>query len=180
MCIRYLYRTRRLYVLPLERARARARASAFTPPSSRRYIPASTLGRGDDTVEPPHRAFPVFELILLLNLGKQFSIEQFEATASQSTLPSPLLHTNYTILNHTILYHITMHHILQYRRTYLRLLGLSREDHRAQQPRRRGRGRRERRQPRSVATTNNTVANKLIILHLATTNITDTKICSYY
>ena len=31
------------------------------------------------------------ELILLLNLNKQFPIEQFEATVSQSTVPSPLL-----------------------------------------------------------------------------------------
>ena len=33
----------------------------------------------------------LFEVRLLLKLDKQFSIEQFEATASQSTVPSPLL-----------------------------------------------------------------------------------------
>ena len=32
-----------------------------------------------------------FELILLLKLDKQFPVEQFEATVSQSTVPSPLL-----------------------------------------------------------------------------------------
>ena len=53
------------------------------------------LGREDDTVGNPHRAniyqFELFELILLLKLDKQFSIEQFEPTVSQSTVSSPLL-----------------------------------------------------------------------------------------
>ena len=53
------------------------------------------FGRGDDTVGNPHRAqiyqFELFELILALKLGKQFSVEQFEATVSQSTVPSPPL-----------------------------------------------------------------------------------------
>ena len=53
------------------------------------------FGRGDDTVGNPHRAqisqFELFELILLLKLDKQFPVEQFEATVSQSTVPSPLL-----------------------------------------------------------------------------------------
>ena len=53
------------------------------------------IGRGDDTVGNPHRAqmsqFELFELILLLKLDKQFPVEQFEATVSQSTLPSLLL-----------------------------------------------------------------------------------------
>ena len=34
--------------------------------------------------------FELFELILLLRLDKQFSIEQFEPTVSQSTVPPPL------------------------------------------------------------------------------------------
>ena len=54
-----------------------------------------TFGRGDDTVGNPHRAqisqFELFELILLLKLDKQFPVEQFEATVSQSTVPSPPL-----------------------------------------------------------------------------------------
>ena len=49
-----------------------------------------TIGRGDDTVGNPPRAqisqFELFELILLLNLDKHFSIEQFEPTLSQSTV----------------------------------------------------------------------------------------------
>ena len=51
------------------------------------------LGRGDDAVGNPRRAqiyqFELFELILLLKLGKQFLVERFEATASQSAVPSP-------------------------------------------------------------------------------------------
>ena len=51
--------------------------------------------RGDDTVGNPPRAqtykFELFELILLLKLDKQFPIEQFEPTVSQSTVPSPPL-----------------------------------------------------------------------------------------
>ena len=51
--------------------------------------------RGDDTVGNPHRAqmsqFELFELIRLLKLDKQFPLEQFEATVSQSTVPSPPL-----------------------------------------------------------------------------------------
>ena len=53
------------------------------------------LGRGDDTVGNPHRAqisqFELFELILLLKLDNRFPVEQFEATVSQSTVPSPPL-----------------------------------------------------------------------------------------
>ena len=53
------------------------------------------LGRGDDTAGSPRRAqisqFELFELILFLKLDKQFPVEQFEATVSQSTVPSPLL-----------------------------------------------------------------------------------------
>ena len=43
----------------------------------------------------PHRArivqFELFELILLLKLDKQLPVEQFEATVSQSAVPSPPL-----------------------------------------------------------------------------------------
>ena len=49
--------------------------------------------RGDDTVGNPHRAqiyqSEFFDLLLLLKLDKQFPVEQFEATASQSTVPPP-------------------------------------------------------------------------------------------
>ena len=48
----------------------------------------------DDTVGNPRRAqicqFELFELVLLLKFDKQFPAEQFEATVSQSTVPSPL------------------------------------------------------------------------------------------
>ena len=48
--------------------------------------------RGDDTVGNPHRTqisqFELFELILLLKLDKR---QRFEASASQSTVPSPSL-----------------------------------------------------------------------------------------
>ena len=51
--------------------------------------------RGDDTVGNPHRAqiykFELFELIPLLKLDKQLLVEQFEATVSQSTVPSTTL-----------------------------------------------------------------------------------------
>ena len=48
-----------------------------------------------DRVGNPRRTqisrFELFELILLLKLDKQFPVEQFETTASQSTVPSPPL-----------------------------------------------------------------------------------------
>ena len=51
--------------------------------------------KGDDTVGNPHRAqtyqFELFELCLLLKLDKQLPVEQFEASVSQSTVPSPPL-----------------------------------------------------------------------------------------
>ena len=51
------------------------------------------VGRGDETVGSPHRAqivrFEFFELVLLLKLDKQFTVEQFETTVSQSSVPSP-------------------------------------------------------------------------------------------
>ena len=58
-------------------------------------IIVASLGRPDDTVGNPHRAqisqFELFELILLLQLDKRFSIERFEPTVSQSAVPSPPL-----------------------------------------------------------------------------------------
>ena len=61
----------------------------------------AVLGRGDDTVGNPHRAQIVqsefFELILSSQLDKQFPVEQFEATVSQSTVPSPLLCTKHVL-----------------------------------------------------------------------------------
>ena len=82
-----------------------SRLSACLPPVPRLalagWLPAVRaphapfFGRGDDTAGCPHRAkisqFELFELILLLILDKQFPFEQFEATASQSTVPSPPL-----------------------------------------------------------------------------------------
>ena len=60
-----------------------------------RIISNPYFGRGDDTVGNPHRAqvsqFELFELIVLLKLDEHFLVEQFEATVSQSTVPSPLL-----------------------------------------------------------------------------------------
>ena len=51
------------------------------------------FGMGDATIGIPHRAqfpqFELFELILVLKLDKQFPVEQFEATVSQSTVASP-------------------------------------------------------------------------------------------
>ena len=59
-----------------------------------------SFGRGDDTVGNPHRAqiyeFELSELILSLELDKQFPVEQFEATVSQSTVPSPPLTRPYS------------------------------------------------------------------------------------
>ena len=58
-------------------------------------VQAPMIGRGDDTVGNPHRTqiykLDVFELIILSKLDKQFSIERFEPTVSQSTVPSPPL-----------------------------------------------------------------------------------------
>ena len=63
--------------------------------SSSQRSAQQSLGREDDTDGNPHRArivrFELFELVLLLKLDKQFPVEQFEATVSQSTVPSPLL-----------------------------------------------------------------------------------------
>ena len=69
-------------------------SSTSLPPSTRTTSWAtSAFGRGDDSVGNPHRAqisqFELFELILLLKLDRQFSIERFETTVSQSTVPSP-------------------------------------------------------------------------------------------
>ena len=56
------------------------------------------FGRGDDTVGNPHRAqivqFEPFEIILSLKLDRQFPVERFEATGSQSTVPSPPLRSS--------------------------------------------------------------------------------------
>ena len=53
------------------------------------------VGRGDDAIGYPHRAqsyqFEFVKLIVLFKLDKQFSIEQFEPTASQSAVPPPIL-----------------------------------------------------------------------------------------
>ena len=55
----------------------------------------AALSRGESTgeslIELKFLKFDVFELILSLKLDKQFSIEQFEAAISQSTVHSPPL-----------------------------------------------------------------------------------------
>ena len=66
-------------------------------PESGRLLPgrrrSAVLERGDDAVGNPHRAqisqFQLFQLILLSKLDKQFYLEPFEATVSQSRAPSP-------------------------------------------------------------------------------------------
>ena len=72
---------------------------------SNKQIPR--LGRGDDRVGNPHRAqvsqFELFELILLLKLDRQLPVERFEATVSQSTVPSPLLSGVLSFQRHRIL-----------------------------------------------------------------------------
>ena len=51
-------------------------------------IDMTAIGRGDDTVGNPHRTqfvqYMLFELLLLLELDKRFSIKQFEPTVSQA------------------------------------------------------------------------------------------------
>ena len=53
------------------------------------------IDMGDGTVGNPHRAqnsqFELFELVLWSEFDRQLSVERFEATASQSTVPSPPL-----------------------------------------------------------------------------------------
>ena len=71
-----------------------SRSNRFaTPRAGSAGTDGPDFGRGDDTVGNPHRAqivqFELFELCVLLNLDKQFSVEQFEPTVSQSTVPSP-------------------------------------------------------------------------------------------
>ena len=52
-----------------------------------------SIRRGDDVVGNPHRAqisqSELFELTLVSKVSKQFPVERFEATVSQSTVPSP-------------------------------------------------------------------------------------------
>ena len=65
---------------------------ALLAAESRAERAEEALGRGDDAVGNPHRAqIYKFELVLLLKLDKQFPVEQFDATVSQSTVPSPPL-----------------------------------------------------------------------------------------
>ena len=55
----------------------------------------AAIGRGDDSVGNPNRGqtyqyeYELFEIIPVFNLDKQFPVEQFEPTVSQSTVPSP-------------------------------------------------------------------------------------------
>ena len=67
----------------------------FAMPANGPVAGACSGGRGGDTVGNPHRPqisrFELFELILLLKLGKRFPVERFEAAVSQSAVPSPPL-----------------------------------------------------------------------------------------
>ena len=80
----------------IEICRIRVLASDFLGGSlgAQEFRPVK-FGRGDDTVGNPHRAqisqFELFELILLLKQDKQFPVEQFEATVSQTTVRYPPL-----------------------------------------------------------------------------------------
>ena len=55
-------------------------------------IAIASFGRWDDMVGNPHRAqisqFELFELFVLSKLDKEFPVEEFEATVSQSAVPS--------------------------------------------------------------------------------------------
>ena len=63
--------------------------------STRAYYMNIAATRRPPSLGNPHRAqisqFKLFELIILLKLDKEFSIEQIEATVSQSTVPCPHL-----------------------------------------------------------------------------------------
>ena len=78
-----------------DRRCSRSARPSSTPSTRRASSAAPALGRGDDTVGDPHRAqivqFDLFEFILLSKLGKQFSVEQFEAAVSQWAVPFPPL-----------------------------------------------------------------------------------------
>ena len=75
-----------------------------------------SFGGGDDTVGNPHRAqivqFELFELIPLLKLDKQLPVERFEATVSQSTVPSSIRY--YTVLYYAILYYTILYYTILY------------------------------------------------------------------
>ena len=57
--------------------------------------PSRPIGRGDDTVGNPRRnqiyQLEPFELVLLSKLDERLPVERFEATVSQSAVPSPPL-----------------------------------------------------------------------------------------
>ena len=59
------------------------------------FVATPFLGRGmirlETLIELKFLNSSFFKLILLLELDKQFPVEQFEATVSQSTVPSPPL-----------------------------------------------------------------------------------------
>ena len=60
-----------------------------------RRVPRPSEGGGDDAVGSPPRAqisyFEFFELVIFLKADRRLSVEQFEATASQSRVSHPLL-----------------------------------------------------------------------------------------
>ena len=55
----------------------------------RREGSAGGMMRLETLIELKYSQFELFEFIPLLNLDKLFPVEQFEATVSQSTAPSP-------------------------------------------------------------------------------------------
>ena len=79
-------------------------------------IPA--IGRGDDRVGNPHRAqisqFEFFELVIWLKLGKRLPVERFEATVSQSAVPSPLLQMELIIASYLGILYYTVLYVLYY------------------------------------------------------------------
>ena len=88
----YLYISLSLYIyIYIYMRKSRCRLSGYFGPAGTQSFSEGVMIR----LENPRRArisqFELFELILSLKLDRQFRVEQFEATVSQSTVPSPLL-----------------------------------------------------------------------------------------
>ena len=91
-----------IMVIVRRSARAGVASRRFESPGQDRLVCTSYFGRWHDTVGHPYRAqisqLELFELILLLKLDKLLPVEQFEATVSQSTVPSPPLNIHVGLL----------------------------------------------------------------------------------
>ena len=83
----------------------------YTPGAPAQLLARPIVGRRDDTVGNPHRAqfsqFELFELIFFSKADQRFPVDQFEATVSQSTVPSPPLTWGSKRLAHRALFLIT-------------------------------------------------------------------------